>query len=121
MRDILFIFAVLAILMAASVLMAETQLEPATKQVLPLKVLFPKDKTYVTQEAIKVIGTVSDASIQQVSVRVTGGKPVGDGSVPIVKGSFEAAVELQPGLNEINISPAGYESAASKLTLFPEK
>ncbi len=118
MRRISFVVAVLAILMIVSVVKTETQSESTANQGLPLKILFPKDKTYVTQETIKIIGTVSDVSIQQVNVLVTGGEPVGGGSVPIVKNAFEAAVRLQPGLSEISILSAGNEEAASKITIF---
>jgi len=118
MRGISFVVVILTVLIIASVVKTETEPESTANQDMPLRIMFPKDKTYVTQETIKVIGTVSDVSIQQVNVRVTGGEPVGGGAVPIVKGAFEASVKLQPGLNEISILPVGNEKVVPKITLF---
>jgi len=118
MRGIQFIVVILAILMTIGAVRAETQTAPAGKQEPSLRILFPKDKTYVTQGMIKVIGLVKDASIQQVNVHVAGAEPVGGSAVPVLKGAFEAAVSLRAGSNEISVSPRGREEAASKITLF---
>ncbi len=107
MRKFSLAIGILAILVIVSVVKSQTQPEP------PLKIVFPKDKTYVTQKTIKVIGTVSDVSIQQVNISM-----VGDGAISVTKGAFEATVELQAGLNEISVFPAGKEEAGAKITLF---
>ena len=116
MRETLSITIISAILAITGTVIAQT--EPAANQELPLKIIFPGDKVFVTQEMVRVIGTVSDASVQQARIRVTGGSLVGDDPIPIVKGAFEASVKLQPGLNEISASPVGSEEAISKIALF---
>ena len=118
MRIVLFVITIIAVFAVAGVAISQTQPESAVKKEPPLKLQFPVDKTYVTQETIKLIGTVSDASIQQVKVSVSGGQPVGDGIVSIAKGAFEIGINLQAGLNEISVAPAGKEADAAKLTLF---
>ena len=114
MKAILFAVVILALLVTVNIVSSQMQPEPAAGESL-LKVMFPKDKVYVTQDTIKVIGTVSDASVQQVSIQVVGGQVVGDGAIPITKGAFEAIVKLQAGLNEISVSSVDKEV---KLSLF---
>ncbi|MBC8229486.1 hypothetical protein H8E77_08065 [bacterium] len=81
-----------------------------------VKIVFPKDKTYVTQKAVKVIGTVSDTSIQQVNI-IVGEEP--SEIVQVDKQAFEVAVNLQPGLNEISVSTVGHKKAiTTKIMLF---
>ena len=92
MRIVLFVITIIAVFAVAGVAISQTQPESAAKKEPPLKLQFPVDKTYVTQETIKLIGTVSDASIQQVKVSVSGGQPVGDGIVSIAKGAFEIEI-----------------------------
>ena len=102
----------------ASVVKSQIPPEPTANQKSPIKILFPKNKTYVTQKTIKVTGIVSDVSIQQVNIRVVGGEPVGGSAVPITKGACEVTVQLQAGLNEISVFPAGKEGTGAKITIF---
>ena len=118
MKTISFVVVVLAILAFVSGVSSQIQLEPVAKQKPPLKIVFPENKIYVAQETIKLIGTVSDTSIQQVNIQVAGRQLVEDGVIPIVKGAFEATVALQAGLNEISVSPVGKEGIEAKIAVF---
>ena len=118
MRIVLFAVIVLAVLTIFSVVVSQTQSEPAAEQESPLKILFPKNKAYVTRETVKLIGTMSDASVQQLNVQVVGGQLVGDRTVPIIKGAFEATINLRSGLNEIFVSPVGEDGTGPKITVF---
>ena len=113
-----FILVIVAVLTVLTVVSLQAQSEPAAKKDLPLKILFPENKVYVTQQTIKVIGTVKDVSIQQVGISVVGGQPIGDGTAPVVKGAFEAIIKLQSGLNEISISPVDKLDVTAKIKLF---
>ena len=118
MKKLLSIIVILAILAVVGAVRSQTQSEPATKQEPPLEILFPKDKTYVTQTTISVTGIVKDVSIQQVNIRVLGGELVGDSVIPVVKEAFTAIVKLQTGLNEVSVLPVGGEGPGAKITLF---
>lgn len=107
MRATSFVIGFLAILATVSLGFAAPSLE----------IRFPEDKVYVTQQTIRVIGTVSDASVQKVNIRVSGGELVGAEAVSVVKGAFEAAVKLKAGSNEISVSPAN-KGEGDKIKLF---
>ena len=94
------------------------QPESPMDEELPLKIRFPKDKTYVTQETIKIIGIVSDVSIQEVNLQVAGTEAVITDRVQVVNDAFEATVKLQTGLNEISVFPSGKEDAGTRIELF---
>jgi len=116
MRKMSLAIGILVTLAIVSVVKSQTQSTPAEEP--PLKIVFPTDKTYVTQKTIRVIGIASDVSIQQVNIRVVGGAPVGDSAISVTKGAFEANVELQAGSNEISVFPTGKERDGTKITLF---
>ena len=109
------IFVILAI---SIVITSQTQSQPTVQPEPPLQIVFPEDQTYVTQKTIKIIGVVSDGSIQQVGIRVVGGNPVDYGTVGVVQEAFEALIELQAGMNDISVFSPGRAEADAKITLF---
>lgn len=109
------IVVVLMLMIVVGIVSPQTQSEPVAKRRPPFEILFPKDKTYLTQRTIEIIGIADDDTIQQFSIRIAGSELVGDEAIPIVKGAFKATVDLQVGLNEIFVSS---ENGEAKLSIF---
>lgn len=73
-------------------------------------VSFPPDRIQVTDSEVALVGRVDDASIQNLSVKVQGGRSLTGKTVPVVYGGFRLDVDLAEGMNKITITaPDGSE------------